>query len=117
MSGRVALLIVVVAVIAIFLLGWFVLLSPERSKASKLNGQIEDVDTQLTAVTHLLNSPVGKESAAALRVSKIAVPDDPDMPQILRQLSAIAQHAGVELESVTPAAAVAAGTGQQIPVS
>src|SRR2546423_1324889 len=36
MSGRVALLIVAVAVIAIFLLGWFVLLSPERSKVSKL---------------------------------------------------------------------------------
>ena len=117
MSGRVALLIVVIAIIAIFLLGWFVLLSPERSKASKLNGQIEDTDTQLSAVDHLLNSSAAKDSAAALRISRIAVPDDPNIPQILRQLSAMAGQAGVEFDSMSPQPAIAAASGQQIPLS
>src|SRR5262245_14380293 len=114
MSGRIALLIVAVAVVAIFLLGWFVLLSPERSKASKLNGQIEDTDTQLAAVTHLLNSSAAKDSAAALLISKIAVPDDPNIPQVLRQLAAMAGKAGVEFDSISPQPALAAATGQQI---
>ena len=37
MSGRVSLLLVSVALIVVLLLGWFVLVAPQRSKASKLD--------------------------------------------------------------------------------
>ena len=116
-SGRVALIIVAVAILVIFLLGWFVLLSPERAKATKLDGQIEEADTQLTAVNDLLHGPVAKQSAAALRISKIAVPDGTNMPQILRQLSVASAQAGVELDDITPSAPVAAAAGLQIPIA
>lgn len=115
MSGRVALIIVAGAILAIMLLGWFVLLNPERSKATMLNGQIADVNSELAAVTSLLNGPVGKQSLAALRVSKIAIPDDPNVSQVIRQLSTAAAQTGVELDSITPAGAVASGSGQAIP--
>jgi hypothetical protein len=117
MSGRVALLIVVVAILVIFLLGWFVLLSPERAKANKLDDQIAVTDTQLAAVTSLLNGPIGKQSLAGLKISKIAVPDDPNVAQLLRQLSVASAQAGVDLIGITPQPAIASVSGQQIPVS
>lgn len=116
MSGRVALLVVTVAILAVFLLGWFLLLSPQRSKVSKLDTQIEDTDTQLAAVTRLLHSPVAKQSIAALKIAKVAVPDDPNVAQLLRQLSAASAQAGVELDTITPQAPVAAAAGEEIPL-
>ena len=93
MSGRVALLLVVVALILVFLLGWLVLVSPQTAKASKLTTQVEETNVQLQAVTSLLQGPIGRQSRASLRVSKIAVPDDAKVSQILRQLSAAASSA------------------------
>ncbi len=113
MSGRVSLLLVSVALIMVVLLGWFVLIAPQRSKAAKLDSDIGQTNVQLAAVTSLLQGPIGKQSAAALRVSEVAIPDDTKMSQILRQLSASASAAGIELDGVTPGSLVA-GTGAEV---
>ena len=79
MSGRVSLLLVSVALILIVLLGWFVLIAPQRSKAATLDSQVSDTNVQLQAVTSLLEGPVGRQSLATLRASQTAVPDDAKM--------------------------------------
>lgn len=116
MSGRVALLLVTVALLLVLLLGWFVLISPQRSKASKLDSQVGETNIQLDAVTSLLQGPVGRESLAELKVAKIAVPDDPKMSQILRQLSAAASTAGVSLDSITPQPLVPLSGAEVVPM-
>jgi hypothetical protein len=116
-SGRIALVLVVGAVALIVLLGWFVLISPERAKASKLDTQIGDTNAQLAQVTDLLNGPVGRESLISKRLFEKAVPSDPKVSQILRQLSAAAVQAGVELDSITPSALVAGTGSETLPIA
>jgi hypothetical protein len=116
MSGRVTLLLVSTALILVILLGWFVLVSPQHSKASKLGAQVDQTNVQLAAVTSLLNGPVGRQSFAALRTSEIAMPDGAKMSQILRQLSGAAAASGVELDSVAPQALVPVSGAQALPL-
>lgn len=116
MSGRVSLLLVSGALILVLLLGWFLLIAPQRSKASSLDSQLNDTNVQLAAVTSLLNGPVGKQSLAALKVSEIAVPDDAKWSQILRQLSTSASKAGVELDGITPQLEVPITGAQALPM-
>jgi hypothetical protein len=117
MSGRVALLLVVVALILVFLLGWFVLVAPQTAKASKLTTQVDETNVQLQAVTSLLEGPIGRQSRASLLVSKIAVPDDAKVSQILRQLSAAASSAGVELDSLAPQPLVPTTGAEVLPIT
>jgi Tfp pilus assembly protein PilO len=112
-SGRIALFLAVVTVMCVALIGWFVLISPERAKATKLEGQIGDTQTQLAAVTALLNGPAGKQAFAQLKVLSRAVPDSTRMSEILRQLSAASTQTGVELDTITPGAA----TGNSVPIT
>jgi Tfp pilus assembly protein PilO len=117
MSGRVSLLLVTIALLLILLLGWFVLISPESKKATKLGSEIDQTNVQLQAVTSLLQGPIRRESLASLRVSKTAVPDDAKMSQVLRQLSSAASAAGVELDSVAPQPLVAVSGAEALPIS
>ena len=64
MSGRISLLLVSGALILVVLLGWFVLIAPQRSKAAKLDSEVGQVNVQLAAVTSLLQGPIGKQSLA-----------------------------------------------------
>ena len=117
LSGRVALLLVVIGTLVIVLLGWFVLVAPERSKASKLDSQINDTNTQLQALTNLLEGPAGRQSLVSTRVFQKAVPDNVKMSEIMRQLSAAASASGVEVDGIAPGLPVpGAGTETQ-PIS
>jgi hypothetical protein len=117
LSGRISLLLISAALILVLLLGWFVLVSPERSKAAKLDTQLGETNVQLEAVTSLLQGPVGKQSLALLRVSQVAVPDDQKMSQILRQLVAAASSARVELDGIVPQALVPIGGAEALPIT
>lgn len=117
MSGRVSLLLVTGAMILVLLLGWFILVAPQRAKATKLNSEVNDTNVQLRAVTSLLEGPVGRQSLAILRVSKTAVPDTAKMSQILRQLSTAAFTAGVELDTISPQAALPLTGAEALPMT
>jgi type IV pilus assembly PilO-like protein len=117
LSGRLALLVVVVATLAIVLLGWFVLLAPERSKAAKLDSQIGDTNSQLQSVSNLLNGPVGRQSLVTSRLFDRALPAQTKMSQILRQLSTAASASGVELDSITPGALLPGAGTETLPIS
>ncbi len=116
-SGRVALLVVVVASLLVVLLGWFVLISPEKSKADKLDAQISDTNTQLAAVTSLLDGPAGRSSLVTARLFQKAIPDDARVSQILRQLSAAAAQSGVELDATSPQPLLPGAGSETLPIS
>jgi Tfp pilus assembly protein PilO len=116
LSGRVAALIAATVVLAVLLLGWFVLLSPQRSKVSTLDGQIADTQTQIASTQAYVSNPATKKSIAQLARLKRLLPDDVHMSQVLRQLSAAAAAAGVRLNTITPSAPAFVGTGQAAPI-
>jgi len=116
-SGRIALLLVVIACLLVVVLGWFVLISPQRSKASKLDGQIDQVNTQLVAVTALLDSQAGQQSIVSQRLFNKALPTNPQLSQIIRQLTKISAQAGVELDSLAPSTLVAGAGYETLPIA
>lgn len=116
LSGRVAALIAVVVVLAVILLGWFVLLSPQRSKVSTLDGQIADTQSQIASTQAYVSNPATKKSIAQLARFKQILPDDQHISQVLRQLSAAAAAAGIRLNTITPTAATFVGSAQAVPI-
>ena len=101
-NGRLALLLAVVGLLILGLAGWFVLVSPENSKAAALDSQIGDANVELATTQSFLQSPESKQSVTDLRRLRRAIPDDVEMSEILRQLSWASRASGVRIESITP---------------
>lgn len=116
-SGRIAALAAAVVVLVVLLVGWFAFVSPQRSKAATLEGQISVVQGQVASTEAYLRDPATKGYAKELRRLKVAVPDDVQMSQILRQLSAAAKRAGISIQSITPGTLVSSAGGQAVPIS
>jgi Tfp pilus assembly protein PilO len=94
--------------------GWFLLVSPKRSEASKLAATIETKQSQVSTGTHQASTVTGP--APTKMVGK-ALPDVPLMPDVVDQLNALATRSGVALDTITPQTPVA-GTGfEAIPLT
>ena len=84
--------------------GWFMLISPQRSKATELDTQIVDTNNAISAARALtLEAKKGAEIRVAdlFRLTK-AMPDQTDMPGILLQLNQVAEDSGISFEQITP---------------
>jgi Tfp pilus assembly protein PilO len=104
LSQRTAIAIAAIGLVAVILVGWFAVVSPQRSKAAELQGQIDESNSAL-ALAEALNSG-GREKATAKEARALvrAMPDQARMSQILRQLSGAAKSTRVRVNSVTPSA-------------
>jgi hypothetical protein len=116
-NGRLALLLAIAGLLILLLAGWFVFVSPQRSKAASLNTQIDDASVKLAATQAFLRSPRAHQSVADLRRLSVALPDDVKMSQILRQLAWASRVSGVSITSITPAAPVASTGAQAVPIA
>jgi hypothetical protein len=117
LSGRVAALLAGAAVIVVLLVGWFLLVSPQRSKAADLGVKINDTQAQVVATQAYVDSPSTKRAVHDLKRLKQVLPDDSQMSQVLRQLSAAAGTAGVSLDTITPASAIPSNGGEAVPIA
>ena len=103
------------ALLAAVLAGWFVAIAPKRSEASKLQGQIDATHARIVA-----RRGAGSQShAPAIHVADLfelsrAMPDQPDIPSVLLQLSAVAAETGVTFQSIAPHDPVQLGSFQQV---
>src|SRR5512133_2328738 len=105
LSQRSAIAIAAVGVLAVVLVGWFALVSPQRSKASELDGKISESRTALQLADALNRPDQQRSTAVEARVLVKAMPNETQMSQILRQLSSAAKATRVRVNSVTPLAA------------
>ena len=84
--------------------GWFMLIGPQRSKATELDTQIADTNGAISAARALtLEAKKGAQIRVAdlFRLTK-AMPDQTDMPGILLQLTQVAEDSGISFEQITP---------------
>ena len=116
-NGRLALLLATAGLLVLVLAGWYVLVSPQRSKAAALDGQIGAANAKLIETQAFLRSPAAHESVAKLRTLRVALPDDVRMSDILRQLSWASGASGVRIDSITPTAPVTSAAGQAVPIT
>jgi Tfp pilus assembly protein PilO len=117
--------VTIAAVIVVVILagGWFLLVKSEKSKVTDLHTQR---DTQLSANQSLITQIRALQAQQkqlpqqqlVLEKFSTQVPDSAAEPTLIRQLSAAAKGAGVDLTTITPggptAVAVAAPTGQSL---
>ena len=116
-NGLTALALSALAVVVVAAVGWFMLISPQRTKADQLDTQRAAVDAELATDRVLVSKPSETKTKATLAAAKRALPDDAQVSQILRQLAGFAATSRTEIDSITPAAAVAGTGAQTIPIS
>jgi Tfp pilus assembly protein PilO len=117
LSKRTALAIAAVGVLAVVLVGWFALVSPQRSKASELDGKIGESRTALQLADALTSGGQQRQTAAQARVLVKAMPNETQMSEVLRQLSSAAKATRVRVNSVTPSAAAPLAGYEAVPMS
>src|SRR3954469_20904625 len=101
-------LLAVVAILAVAIGGWFVLISPQRSHASSLrtaaDSQKRQNETLRSEIASLQSQHKGlPQVQAELAKLGVQLPNNPALPSLIRSLSAAAGAAGVDLISMAPA--------------
>jgi type II secretory pathway pseudopilin PulG len=115
-----ALIGVIVAMLLLAALaGYFLLISPQRSKAAELSKEAESTQAEITRLRALAQQVQQSEPirvADLFRLTK-AMPSDADMPGVILELNRIARNTGIRFDSITPQPPVAVNGGQTIPIS
>jgi hypothetical protein len=105
MTGRDRTVIMVVLALAAIVAGWLLVVSPKRSQASALNGQITSVQSQLSSARSQVAA--GEEARTAFtgqyaQLARLgeAVPPSDDIPSLIYQVQSAAQAAHVSLRAL-----------------
>jgi hypothetical protein len=98
--------------------GWFLLISPQRSRASTLDDEIAAVEVQIVQArlaAEQAESAQPVRTADLFRLTK-AMPSDNDIAGVLLELSKTAGETGIVFEQIIPGPTVAAGTFRAQPI-
>ena len=98
------------------LASYFLLISPQNSKAAELGKEAESVRAELTqrraaSLEARQTEPI--RVADLFRLTK-AIPDDVDMPGVILELNRIARETGIRFDSITPQAPADSTNGYQV---
>jgi Tfp pilus assembly protein PilO len=98
-----------VAAVAIAAGGWFLALSPQKSKVSSLKDQTaqqQDANAKLRSQIALLKKQQSQIPAEQARIAQIKnrIPESPQLTNYVRTLTSLAAATHVELVSIAPAA-------------
>jgi hypothetical protein len=99
------------------LIGWFAVVSPQRSKAKSLDAQIAEEQSRLTVAQLLARSQkADKGKTTGVGLLSRAMPASLQMPTILRQVQALAASSHVSVQSFTPAGATPLAGYEAVPI-
>src|SRR3954452_14578662 len=106
------------AVVVVFVAGWFLAVSPQRHHAADLRAKTATQESANASIrSQVAQLELQKKGLPAQQrlLAKFAtqIPDNPELPTLIRQLSAAADAAGIDLVSMspsTPSATAPAGT-------
>nr|MBA2383558.1 type 4a pilus biogenesis protein PilO [Actinomycetota bacterium] len=117
LTARSAILLAVLSILFVGLVGWFALVSPQRSKAASLGTAIAAMEVRLDFARRLKRNDEPDERLAQFRRLETAMPQQVAIPEVVRQLSAAARSAGVRIDGVTPSPPTSQGSYQAVPIS
>ena len=107
-----------VAIVVALVAGWFVVITPKRSEATKVGREITKTQAQIAARRAALRA---KPNVQAIRVADLftlsrAMPNSADIPGVLLQLSRVSDETGVLFQSIVPHDPVPLGSYQRITI-
>jgi Tfp pilus assembly protein PilO len=98
---------------------YFLLISPQSSKAGELKKEAVATRAEITRLRQLTQDVQHTEPirvADLFRMTK-AMPSEADMPGIILQLNRIARETGIRFDAITPQAPAEANGAQAIPIN
>ena len=93
---------VVAVLLLVALLGFFVLVSPQRGKAADVQKQIDDTQKQIDDAHALVAKAKNAQKVKVADLFKLtkAMPDNPDEAGVLLDLNDVAKASGIEFSSI-----------------
>jgi Tfp pilus assembly protein PilO len=94
-------------VVVLLIAGWMLLVSPKRGEAAETRDQVETMDQATVLLTSKIArlkvqaADLPKEQAKLTQI-RSQIPDNPELPRLIRDLSKAAKSAGAVLDSVAP---------------
>ena len=118
LSNRALGAVVAVLVLAYVAAGYFLLVAPKKSEASRLDDEIAATQVELSAARAAVAVQDDTQPIAVADVFRLgtAMPSTPDMSGIVIELERIAQETGIRFKSITPQQAAPAGAYSSVPI-
>jgi hypothetical protein len=109
---------VVMGLLLVAVVGYFVLVSPQRGKAADLKKEIDSTQKQIDDARALVAKQKNAQKVKVADVFKLtkAMPDSPDEAGVLLDLNDIAQRSGITFDSLNVQASTALSSYQVIPL-
>jgi Tfp pilus assembly protein PilO len=108
----------VVGLVAVAVLGYFLLISPNRSAAADLDEQIEATQSQIDdrrARSRVQPAPP-LDVRDLFRLTR-AMPDEAHIPEVILELDRLASRSGVSFQSISPQAPVEQQGYRAVPIT
>jgi hypothetical protein len=117
-STRTLGVVVAVLVLAYAAGGYFFVVSPKKSEASRLDEEIATTNVELMEARAAVATQDDTQPIAVADIFRLstAMPSTPDMSGIVIELERIAAETGIRFKSITPGAAVPVGAYYSVPV-
>lgn len=101
-------LMAAVVALAILAAGWFLLVAPKRSEAADLKSQTASQERQNETLVQQLEVLKAQQAELPQQRAKLAtmrqqVPDNPELPSLVRSLTAAGRKVGVSIDTMAPA--------------
>ena len=98
--------------------GYFLVVSPKKAEANRLDEEIAATNVDLTTARAASKAQDDTQPIAVADIFRLAtaMPSAPDMPGILLELSRIAEETGIRFNSIAPQTALPVGEYQSVPI-
>jgi type IV pilus assembly protein PilO len=115
----VQIVIAVVGAVVLGVAGYFLLVRPEGAKLKQIKAKESDAQQALAAYDQKV---AAARSAPKIRIADVyrlakAMPNEPDMPDVLLELSQLARDSGIQFNSISPQPEIALGSFSVLPIS
>jgi hypothetical protein len=109
---------IVAGFLFVAMLGYFLVISPQRSEVASLQKEIDQTDSQIANARAL---SAQRRHTPKIRVAEVykltkAMPDQADVPGIILELNETAAESGITFDSITPQTATPLSGYQAIPI-
>lgn len=117
MNGVMGVVASSLAVLVVVIVGWLFFVSPQRSKADRLGVQVDAAHSQLMSDQALIAAAKRQNTLGSAKAAERALPDEPKVSEILRELTGFAAQSRTELDNITPGTALQVGGAQALPIT
>jgi Tfp pilus assembly protein PilO len=117
MNGLMGVVVSSLAVLVVVIVGWLFFVSPQRSKADRIGAEADAAHAELMGDEQLIAAAKRQNTLSNAKAAQRALPDDPKVSEILRQLTGFAAESRTELDDITPGAALQVGNAQALPIT